>query len=111
MLLSRAVKTFAVAPESFPTVPQVIRGVRTCACSPMGSVHVSPVSYVADRDHCLQYVVAVALLYGTLTAEHYEEAIAQDPRIDELRRRIHVVENPQYSADYLDPDRRSARGR
>jgi hypothetical protein len=38
------------------------------------------------------------------------EAIAQDPRIDELRRRMHVVENPQYSADYLDPDRRSVRG-
>ena len=66
-----------------------------------------PLQNPADRDHCLQYVVSVALLYGTLTAEHYEEAIAQDPRIDELRRRMHVVENPQYSADYLDPDRRS----
>ena len=49
----------------------------------------------------------MALLYGTVTAEHYEEAIAADPRIDELRSRTTVVENPQYSADYLDPERRS----
>ena len=66
-----------------------------------------PLRNPADRDHRLQYVVAVALLYGTVTAEHYEDAVAQDPRIDELRRRMTVVENPQYSADYLDPDRRS----
>ena len=66
-----------------------------------------PLRCPADRDHCVQYCVAVALLYGTLTAEHYEDAVAQDPRIDELRRRMTVVENPQYSADYLDPDRRS----
>ena len=49
----------------------------------------------------------VALLYGTLTAEHYEDSISQDPRIDELRRKTVVTENPQYSADYADPDRRS----
>jgi len=66
-----------------------------------------PLRNPADRDHCLQYVVAVALLYGTVTAEHYEDAIAADPRIDELRRRTTVSENAQYSADYLDPDRRS----
>ena len=66
-----------------------------------------PLRNPADRDHCLQYVVAVALLYGTVTAEHYEEAIAADPRIDELRSRTTVVEDPQYSADYLDPERRS----
>ena len=50
-----------------------------------------PLRCPADRDHCVQYCVAVALLYGTLTAEHYEDAVAQDPRIDELRRRVTVV--------------------
>jgi len=66
-----------------------------------------PLKNAADRDHCVQYAVAVALLYGTLTAEHYEDSISQDPRIDELRRKTVVTENPQYSADYADPDRRS----
>jgi 2-methylcitrate dehydratase len=61
----------------------------------------------ADRDRCLRYVVAVGLLYGALTAEHYEDGAARDPRIEELRKKIIVMEDPQYSADYLDPDRRS----
>lgn len=66
-----------------------------------------PLRNPADRDHCLRYAVAVGLLYGTLTAEHYEDAVARDPRIDELRKRTTITENPQYSADYADPDRRS----
>jgi len=61
----------------------------------------------ADRDHCLQYIVAVGLLLGDLRAEHYEEATAQDPRIDLLRSKMHVVENKQFSKDYHDPDKRS----
>lgn len=61
----------------------------------------------ADRDHCLQYMVAVALIYGILTAEHYEGEIAQDPRIDLLRSKMTVKENKAFTTDYLDPAKRS----
>jgi 2-methylcitrate dehydratase len=61
----------------------------------------------ADRDHCLQYMVAVALIKGRLAAEDYEDDAAADPRIDELRGRIVVAEDPRMSADYLDPEKRS----
>jgi len=61
----------------------------------------------ADRDHCLQYMTAVALLFGNLTADHYEDAIAKDPRLDALREKMEVTENKQFSKDYLDPDKRS----
>lgn len=61
----------------------------------------------ADRDHCLQYMVAVALLFGDLRAEHYEDDIASDPRIDVLRAKMHVTENEQFSHDYHDPAKRS----
>lgn len=61
----------------------------------------------ADRDHCLQYMVAVALLHGKLVAEHYEEATAQDPRLDILRNKMHLSEHPAYTKDYLDPSKRS----
>lgn len=66
-----------------------------------------PLLNAADRDHCLQYCVCVALLYGTLTAEHFSDAVAADNRIDELRRKCAVYESPQYSADYLDHEKRS----
>jgi 2-methylcitrate dehydratase len=66
-----------------------------------------PLSNPADRDHCLQYMVAVALMQGTLTADDYQDPAATDPRIDELRGKMEVVENPRYSADYLDPQKRS----
>lgn len=66
-----------------------------------------PLTNPADRDHCLQYMVAVALLHGTLTAEHYEADQAADPRIDALREKMEVSERPDYSRDYLDPDKRS----
>ncbi|QDS89626.1 2-methylcitrate dehydratase [Rosistilla ulvae] len=68
---------------------------------------VGPLHNPADRDHCLQYIVAVALLKGSLTAEDYESESASDPRIDRLRLRMEVVEDRQYSRDYLDPDKRS----
>ena len=61
----------------------------------------------ADRDHCIQYMVAVPLLLGRLTAADYEDDVAADPRIDALRARIHCVEEPNFTADYHDPDKRS----
>ena len=61
----------------------------------------------ADRDHCLQYMVAIGLLKGNLVAEDYEDDAAQDPRIDELRSKMVVTENKKYSEDYLDPKKRS----
>ena len=66
-----------------------------------------PLINPADRDHCLQYMVAIALLDGTLSADHYEDRCAGDPRIDRLREKMQVVEEPRYSRDYLDPDKRS----
>lgn len=61
----------------------------------------------ADRDHCIQYMVAVPLLFGRLTAADYEDAVAADPRIDALRDRISCVEDPQFTKDYHDPGKRS----
>ena len=66
-----------------------------------------PLHNPADRDHCLQYITAIGLLKGNITAEDYEDEAAADPRIDELRNKMVVVENKQYSKDYLDPDKRS----
>jgi 2-methylcitrate dehydratase len=68
---------------------------------------VGPLHNPADRDHCLQYMVAVGLLKGTLTAEDYEDKAAADPRIDRLRSLMVVMENSRMSADYLDPAKRS----
>ncbi len=61
----------------------------------------------ADRDHCLQYMVAVALLKGDLQAIHYEDSTANEPAIDALRDKMRVEEHAEYSADYLDPNKRS----
>jgi 2-methylcitrate dehydratase len=66
-----------------------------------------PLANPADRDHCLQYMVAIPLIFGELKAQHYEDAIAADRRIDELRSKMQVTENPAYSRDYLDPEKRS----
>lgn len=66
-----------------------------------------PLHNPADRDHCIQYITAIGLIYGDITADHYEDEIAQDPRIDALREKMTVVENQQFSKDYLDPDKRS----
>ncbi len=66
-----------------------------------------PLANPADRDHCIQYMVAVPLIFGRLTADDYEEDVAQDPRIDALREKMVVRENRQFSADYLDPDKRA----
>ena len=62
----------------------------------------------ADRDHCLQYMIAVPLIYGDLVAEHYEDSFHQaDVRIDALRNKMVIQENTQYTKDYLDPEKRS----
>lgn len=66
-----------------------------------------PLSNPADRDHCIQYMVAVPLLYGHLTAADYEDEVAADPRIDQLRDKIVCVEDPAFTADYHNPDKRS----
>ncbi|WP_026685059.1 2-methylcitrate dehydratase [Heyndrickxia coagulans] len=66
-----------------------------------------PLHNPADRDHCIQYVTSVGLIKGNITADDYEDAAAADPRIDALREKMTVVENKQYSIDYLDPDKRS----
>jgi 2-methylcitrate dehydratase len=61
----------------------------------------------ADRDHCLQYMVAIGLVFGDLTAEHYEDDVAADPRINKLRDQMQVTENESFSRDYHDPEKRS----
>lgn len=66
-----------------------------------------PLHNPADRDHCLQYMTAIGLIYGQLTADHYGDAVASDPRIDSLRERMEVREDSRYSRDYLDPEKRS----
>ena len=66
-----------------------------------------PLSNPADRDHCVQYMIAVPLLFGRLTAADYEDEVAADPRIDALREKIECVEDPRFTADYHDPDKRS----
>jgi len=66
-----------------------------------------PLHNPADRDHCLQYMIAVPLIFGRLTADDYEDAVAQDPRIDTLRDKMSVTENPHFSTDYMDPAKRS----
>jgi 2-methylcitrate dehydratase len=66
-----------------------------------------PLHNPADRDHCLQYMVACGLLFGSLTAEDYEDETARNPQLDALREKMVVEENPAYSKDYLDPNKRS----
>ena len=65
-----------------------------------------PLANPADRDHCIQYMVAVPLIFGRLTAADYEDAVARDPRIDALRAKIEVRENPAFTADYYAADKR-----
>jgi 2-methylcitrate dehydratase len=65
-----------------------------------------PLANPADRDHCLQYMVAIALIFGRLTAADYEDGVAADPRIDMLRARMTVREQQQFTADYYNPERR-----
>ncbi|SDO83636.1 2-methylcitrate dehydratase [Pseudomonas jinjuensis] len=69
---------------------------------------VGPLTNPADRDHCIQYMTAVPLIFGDLVAEHYEDAFhAAHPLIDELRGKMEIVEDPRYTREYLEPDKRS----
>jgi 2-methylcitrate dehydratase len=62
-----------------------------------------PLANYADRDHCIQYMVAIPLIFGRLTADDYNDTIAADPRIDTLRDKMVVKENPHFTKDYFDP--------
>jgi len=66
-----------------------------------------PLNNPADRDHCIQYMVAVPIIFGRLTADDYEDSVAKDPRIDKLRDKIICVEDPAFTKDYHDPAKRS----
>jgi 2-methylcitrate dehydratase len=66
-----------------------------------------PLNNFADRDHCLQYMAAVGLIFGELTAEHYTDAIAADSRIDEIRAKMVVKENEAFTVDYYDLEKRA----
>lgn len=66
-----------------------------------------PLKNFADRDHCLQYMVAIGLIFGELSADHYEDQIAADPRIDKLREKMVVRENESFTRDYYDEDKRA----
>lgn len=65
-----------------------------------------PLANPADRDHCIQYMTAVPLIFGRLTAADYDDAVAHDPRIDALRAKMRVVENPNFTRDYYDAEKR-----
>jgi len=66
-----------------------------------------PLNNPADRDHCIQYMAAIGLLKGNLTAADYEDDVAADPRVDALRDKMVCVEKAEYTRDYLDPEKRS----
>ncbi|HEY3915005.1 MAG TPA: bifunctional 2-methylcitrate dehydratase/aconitate hydratase [Verrucomicrobiae bacterium] len=66
-----------------------------------------PLHNPADRDHCLQYMTAIGLIFGALKAEDYEDRAAADPRIDALRAKMKVTEDARYSREYLEADKRS----
>jgi 2-methylcitrate dehydratase len=65
-----------------------------------------PLNNPADRDHCIQYMVAIALIFGRLQATDYEDGVASDPRIDALRAKMQVIENPKFTQEYNAPDKR-----
>ena len=65
-----------------------------------------PLANPADRDHCIQYMVAIPLLFGRLNAADYEDRIAAEPRVDALRAKMQVKENPAFTKDYYDPEKR-----
>jgi 2-methylcitrate dehydratase len=66
-----------------------------------------PLYNFADRDHCMQYMIAIGMIFGKMTAEHYEDHVAADPRIDRLRAKMVLREDRTYSRDYLDPAKRT----
>ena len=100
-----AFKLHAEIGHRFDEASKVVIDTQDAACRIIDKS--GPLANPADRDHCLQYMVAVALIFGRLTAEDYEDSQARDPRIDALRAKMVVREEPRFSVDYLDPDKRS----
>jgi len=99
---------FILHPLVKERLDQIERIVITCDESAVRIISKQgPLYNPADRDHCLQYMTAIGLIYGNLTAAHYEDEIASNPQIDELREKMEVVEDPQFTRDYLDPEKRS----
>jgi 2-methylcitrate dehydratase len=99
---------FTLHPLVRDRLDQIARIELTTHEAAMRIIHkTGPLANPADRDHCLEYMTAIGLLYGTLTAGHYEDAAAADPRIDALRAKMTAREEPRYSRDYLDPEKRS----
>lgn len=95
-------------PQVAERVDQIARVVITTQESAMRIINKTrPLRNPADRDHCIQYMTAIGLLFGALTAEDYDDARAADPRIDALRAKTEIMEDPQFSHEYLDPDQRS----
>lgn len=68
---------------------------------------VGPLANPADRDHCIQYMVAIPLIFGRLSADDYEDSVANDPRVDALREKMVVKVDDRYTKEYLEPDKRS----
>ena len=66
-----------------------------------------PLHNFADRDHCMRYMMSIGMIYGTMTAEHYYDHIAADPRIDRLRAKMRLAESKQYEREYHDPKKRT----
>ena len=98
----------ALHPRVFPRLHEIMSIELTTHESALRIIDKSGVlNNPADRDHCLQYGVAIGLLHGTLRAEHFEDEHATDSRIDRLRALMHVRENTAYSRDYLDQDKRA----
>ncbi|MFI5274023.1 MAG: bifunctional 2-methylcitrate dehydratase/aconitate hydratase [Ktedonobacterales bacterium] len=98
----------ALHPRTLPLLDQIERIELTTQESAVRIIaKTGPLYNPADRDHCIQYMVAVGLLKGGLTADDYSDAAAADPRIDALRDRMVVIEDAGYSRDYLDPQKRS----
>ncbi|MEV5028064.1 bifunctional 2-methylcitrate dehydratase/aconitate hydratase [Paenibacillus sp. LPE1-1-1.1] len=100
-----AIKLHAAAAARYHEIDKIILTTHQSALRIIDKT--GPLHNPADRDHCLQYMVAIGLLHGNLTADHYEEAAALDPRIDELRQKMITVEEPAFSLDYLDENKRS----
>jgi 2-methylcitrate dehydratase len=100
-----AVQLHSLVSERLPDIRQVAITTHESAIRIIDKT--GPLHNPADRDHCLQYMTAIGLIFGTLTADHYEDAAAQDPRIDALRQKMVVREEPRYSREYLEPAKRS----
>src|SRR5579862_4260206 len=97
----------ALHPQVAPRLDQVSRIVIETQQAAVRIIDkTGPLANPADRDHCLQFMVAVPLIFGRLTAADYEQEVASDPRIDALRDKMQVQENPQFTRDYYDPSKR-----